>query len=226
MSIFHQAEATCPECGETKEVDLVASVNADARPDLREAILSGEFQAEPCPKCGARMRLSPYLSYLDVGRGQWILVQAPDAIERWQDEEADAKGVFDSAFGADAPDSARMLAEGMQARLVFGWPAFREKLLCRDLSLDDTALELLKIAMLRDVPDSPFADETELRLAAAENGTLHFAWIESLTEKLLSDVEVPREVYDGVAGDAASWAAIRAQFDGRLFVDLKRLLLA
>ena len=28
---------------------LAASVNADRRPDLREAILEGSFQAETCP---------------------------------------------------------------------------------------------------------------------------------------------------------------------------------
>ena len=36
------------------------------------------------------------------------------------------------------------MGEGFQPRLVFGWPALREKLLCASLSLNDVDLELLK----------------------------------------------------------------------------------
>jgi hypothetical protein len=226
MSKFNTAEATCPDCGETIELQLVASVNADARPDLRDAILSGEFQAELCPKCGKRLRLGPHFSYLDVGRGQWILVQPLDLIEAWPAEEADARAIYDRSFGAAAPESARLLADDMQARLVFGWPALREKLVGRELSIDDTALELLKIAIIRNTPNSPFADQTELRLAGAGDGTLRLVWLESATERMLSGLEVPRDVYDDVAGDQTSWAPIRAQLDGQLFVDMKRLLIA
>jgi hypothetical protein len=172
------------------------------------------------------MRLTPHLSYLDLGRGQWILVEGGDKLEDWETAEAEARITFDRSFGPDAPPSARDLGAGLAPRIVFGWPALREKLVCQDLSLEDTVLELLKVAILRNVPDSPLADQTELRLSGETDGNLRFTWIETATEKPISGIEVPREIYDGVAGDEGSWAAIRAKLDGGLFVDFKRLLIA
>ena len=224
MSIFHTATGTCPKCGTETDVELVASVNADVRPDLRQAILDGSFQAQPCPNCGTPMRLSPYLAFLNLGRSQWILVQPPEALANWRDAEQEAGQLYRDSFGAGAPKPAQDLAEGLQSRVVFGWPALREKLLCADLGLADTTLELMKIAIMRDVPNPPLADQTELRLTGGDDDTLRFAWIETETERTIAALSVPREVYDGVAGDVASWAALRSKFEGRLFIDLKRLL--
>jgi ribosomal protein S27AE len=224
MSIFHTAEATCPNCGTVSEFELVASVNADRRPDLRAAILDRSFQAEACPKCGTQMRLAPHFSYLDLEHGQWILVQPADTIGDWQGEETAARGVYDETFGEAASAPAQALADGLSPRLVFGWPALREKLICSDLALDDVTLELTKIAIVRNVADSPMADQTELRLTGGENGSLHFSWLVTETEESVTGLDVPREVYDGVAGDLESWAALREQFEGQMFVDFKRLL--
>jgi ribosomal protein S27AE len=224
MSIFHKAQATCPKCGTKSAVELVASVNADRRPDLRAAILDGTFQAQTCPKCGAAMRLLPYLTFMNLKRGQWILVQPPAALEQWQAEEQEAQALYDESFGAAAPKIAQELAEGLQPRVVFGWPALREKLICSDLSVDDTTLELLKIAIVRDVAQPPLADQTELRLVGGDDDVLHFSWIETATEGGIADLDVPRAAYTGVAGDTAAWVALRGNFEGKMFVDMQRLL--
>jgi hypothetical protein len=225
MSVFFTATAKCPKCGTEEEVQLAASVNADRRPDLRAAILDGSFQATDCPNCGTRMRLPAHMTYISQQRGQWILVDAPDALSKLADGEAEAHAVFDGLYGPHAPDVAQEIGRELKPRLVFGWPALREKLLCGDHHIDDTTLELLKIAVLRNVPNPPLADQTELRLVGQTDGTLNFAWIESATEKYLSTLAVPRDVYDGIASDAA-WAPLRSRLDGQYFVDLKRLLVA
>jgi hypothetical protein len=225
MSIFHPAKAKCPECGTETDVDLAASVNADRRPDLRAAIITDNFQVTPCPNCGTRMRLPAHMSYINQRRGQWILVDAPEAAADLARSEAEAHDVFNGLYGAGAPDVAQEMGRDLKPRLVFGWPALREKLLCNEYEIDDAALELLKIAVLRNVPDPTFADQTELRLIGRAEDALRFAWIESATEKRLSELSVPRNVYDGIAADAA-WAPLRARFDGQYFVDVKRLLAA
>jgi hypothetical protein len=210
MSIFNDAEAICGKCGHRQPVALVASVNADRRPDLRQAILDGSFQAHDCPDCGTPMRLPAHLAYIDLGRGQWILVQSADAMADWQGAEGEARDVFEQAFGTAASEAAREIGEGLTPRLVFGWPALREKLVCRELALDDTTLELLKIALMRDVPGPALADESELRLTGGENGSLNFSWVASATEQRLSSVEVPRDAYEDVADEAEDWQALRA----------------
>src|SRR3954449_5466919 len=45
-------------------------------------------------------------------------------------------------------------------RCFVAWPAMREKLVCHAIGLDDVALELLKLSILRAIPDAPIADDT------------------------------------------------------------------
>ena len=82
MSLFQTEEVACPSCGEKVNFDVVYSVNADRRPDLREAVLDGTFQEATCANCDKSFRLAPELSYLDVARRQWILVQPFEQLEQ------------------------------------------------------------------------------------------------------------------------------------------------
>jgi len=223
MSLFHPAALICPNCGAETEVQRNASVNVKRRPDLRDAILDGSFQSEACAKCGTALRLPPHLTLFDLPRNQWIMAEPVSLLEQWREAEADARGTFAETFGDAAPPSARELAKNLQPRLVFGWPALREKLIARDLELDDVTLELLKIAIMRDVDKPPIADQSELRLAGGDAKTLNFVWVEAETETPLAALPVPRDIYDDVAGDQDAWAALRAEFDGKLLVDLRRL---
>jgi hypothetical protein len=226
MSIFNEARATCANCGNEQAISLAASVNADRRPDLRDAILDGTFQAEACAKCHGPMRLPAHLTYLDVERGQWILVQDAAALEDWDSEETEARGIFEENFGPDAPPASREIGEGLTPRLVFGWPALREKLIAGDISVQDVPLELMKITIVRDVPGSPIADQTELRLTGGDDDVLHFAWVNSATEQTVSGLDVPREVYRDIEEQPEDWIELREQFEGAFFVDMKRLILA
>ena len=87
-------------------------------------------------------------------------------------------------------------------------------------------LELLKVALLRDVPDPPAADQTELRLVSGDEKELHFDWIETATEQSISAVAVPFEVYRDIDEQPEDWIALRRKFEDALFVDMKRLLVS
>jgi len=226
MSIFHAVRAICSHCGARNEVERTASVNADRAPELREAILDGTFQREVCAKCGTVLRLPPHLTYLDVARGQWLMVEPADSIGHWKDVEAAARKTWQRTFGADATPQGRELGKTMEARLVFGWTALREKLLCRELALDDVTLEMLKLDLIRDLGNAPIADQTELRLRGGDAGALRFDWLELASERALEGFEVPRSAYDEIAADPDEWAELRARFDGALLVDWRRLMFA
>ncbi|HIV70059.1 MAG TPA: CpXC domain-containing protein [Candidatus Aquabacterium excrementipullorum] len=223
MSIFHHVQAACGHCGQRNDVARTASVNAGRRPDLRAAILDGSFQRETCVSCGTVLRLPPHLTYIDMARGQWFLVESAEAIERWQTAEKAARETHDRAFGSRAAPHARELGETLRARLVLGWTALREQLWCDELGLDDITLELLKLDLLGDMESAPLADQTELRLVVGDAETLRFDWIELATERPLEGVEVPRSVYDELVAQADDWAGLRARFDGALLVDWRRL---
>ncbi len=226
MSLFVYARSICGECGAVAERDLAASVNADRRPDFRRDIIDKTFQAVRCAGCGASMRLPAHLSYLDVGRGQWILTEGIALLPEWRTAEAEARAIFDQTYGDSAPGMAREIGAALTPRLVFGWPALREKLIARELGLDDVTLELLKIAMLRTIPDAPYADAHELRLTGGDADILRLSWIVAESEEQLASVDMDRGVYDDIAGDPQGWSALRMDLTGHLFVDLKRLIFA
>jgi hypothetical protein len=225
MSMFDTATATCPNCGAEAELEVVLSVNADRRPDLRAEILDGTFQAVACAKCGTRMRLEPEFVFFDLGRRQWIVVHPADAVDGWADAEERARAIFDESFGAGAPAQVRELTEGVAPRVVFGWPALQEKLLCADLALDDATLELLKLAILRVQGEGlTISGEHELRLAGGDAANLRLDLLHGLSEAPEKRLDLPRQAYDDIAEDPQPWQALRARIASGLFVDMARML--
>jgi hypothetical protein len=227
MSLFLRVTAICTRCGKETETELAASVNADRRPDLRDAIIGGYFQALACSSCGNMIRLPAHLTYMDISRGQWILVEDTDRLEQWYEAEVEATDLYDRAFGRLAPPLQRQMGADIDARLVFGWTALREKLIARQAGLDDGILELLKISVLRNVPAPPLNDRTELRLIdVAEDGELLLRWVNRLTEEGIVDLPLKRELYDALAANLDPWEPLLADLRRGLFVDMGRLLIS
>lgn len=226
MSLFVPVEAKCSKCGTQVKADLAASLNAGRRPDLRQAVLDCTFQSMACPNCGTTVRFPAHLTYIDMERGQWILVEDASRLMEWQEVEVEAQDLYDRFFGKRAPPLQQSMGEEMTPRLVFGWPALREKLIAQAAGLDDVTLELFKISVLRNVPAPPLADMSELRLIEAEGDTLLLRWLNAANEEGIVDLPLERSLYDEFVGTVESWAELRAELEGVLFVDMKRILLA
>jgi hypothetical protein len=225
MSIFIPVKARCAACGTEVHTRLAASVNADRRPDLRAAILDGTFQSMACTGCGAQVRLPAHLTYIDIARGQWILVEDTSELGRWREVEAEATKLYDVSFGAGAPPVAREMGADITPRLVFGWTALREKLIAQEAGMDDVALELMKISVLRNVPAPPFTGTSELRLIDVAEEEITLRWVDQITEEGIADLPMEREIYDDVAADQANWGALRTTIDTGLYVDMQRILM-
>lgn len=226
MSLFSTVEIPCPACGTKVPFEAVNSVNAVARPDLRDAIRQGTFQKQACRSCGKEFRMDPRFSFIDTKRGQWIAVFPEPDLAEWRVREEEVERLFDKAWGGGAPALAREIGDTLRPRLVFGWPALLEKLALEEAKLDDIQVELLKIGLLRNMPETPYSVATELRFVGAPDdgtGELAFAWIDSTTAEFVQGLRVPRELYDDVAEDPA-WQGLRSELTGSRFVDMKRLL--
>ena len=87
-------------------------------------------------------------------------------------------------------------------------------------------IELLKIVILRRVPDSPLADTTELRLDGEADGAIEFAWLEGASENMLAGLPVGRDAYDAIAADREHFSGISRDLEGHLFLDFRRMILA
>ncbi len=224
MSIFKRIELPCPTCSSPVIFELVHSVNADRRPDLREAVLAGDFQREACPSCGFRFRVEPEFSYIDVGRGQFIAAWPASKLGQWKAHEAHSQGAFDRAFGKEAPPEAREIGAKLQVRAVFGWPALAEKLLAADAGIADTTLELAKAGIVRELDDAPIGGPNELRLLRVEDDQLVLGWVGSGDEQVGEMFGVPRTLIDEIEAGPAPWQALRDELTGGAFVDLLRTL--
>ena len=103
MSIFRTVKLECPSCATPIAFDLVISVSADRRPDLRDAILDGSFQRMLCPICGTPVRADPEFTYMDIAHGQYVGVWPTDKRREWKAWIAKTRAVFDDALGKNAP---------------------------------------------------------------------------------------------------------------------------
>lgn len=225
MSIMEPFSVTCPACAAVFEMQACYSVNADRRPDLREAILDGSFQTGTCPTCGETFRLDPAFNYLDMERGQWISAQPLDDLADWSAREAEASETFRLAYGDGAPASARIVGDALSARLVFGWAALREKIVAAQSSIDDATLETAKLVLMAGGFGGNAGPGRELRLLDATGEDLVIAWIDAKTEAEVETFTAPRSLLDDINTAAEDWAPTRSALTTGPFLDVGRLYL-
>lgn len=225
MSVFVPIRVACPSCGKPVEFRSVLSVNADRRPDLREDILNGSFQRESCGACGTAFRMAPEFTYVDMGRGQMLVVRPLAELPNWEAHQAAARSIFERGYGAGAAPLAREIGARLQLRLVFGWQALAEKLRANDHGLDDVQLELLKAALVRLDASHVLDDERELRLVDRAGDDLVFAWLAAADGAVWEDFRVPMEAYREIA-QQPQWQPLREELADSIFVDLTRMFMA
>ena len=223
MSLFTSMNVQCPNCNETQNINAVGSVNADRRPDYRDAILDGSFQIITCSNCGTEFRMEPLFNYLEVAKGHWIAAMPSRQMPDFLEIEDEVNATFSISYGDSAPASARDIGKDLKPRLTFGWPAVREKILIASLDLNDVTIELLKLDLLRRLPEAPFAPGIELRVVAGDTETLSFAWLNSESEEVIQSFTASRELVDEITGNPEGWAAIRSQLTNGPFVDMQKL---
>ena len=226
MSIFRNLMVQCPVCSTPIDFELVISVAADRRPDLREQILDGSFQRQPCPACLTPFRVEPEFAYIDFARRQYLGVWPKQKRAEWQSCAQKTREVFDDALGERATPEARRLGGGLDVRVVFGWPALAEKLIARDAGVDDRTLEVAKLAAMRSADDCAVpGGGTELRLVGREGDDLVLAWIGS-GDDMPPLWRLPRGVLAEIDADPVAWQAARAAVGEGDVVDFQRDLLA
>jgi hypothetical protein len=225
MSLFQTVTLACPACSTPVEFELVASVNADRRPDLREAILDGSFQREACSSCGTHFRAEPQFIYIELGRRLYIAVWPLAQRHDWRACVAMCRQAFDLAYGERAGPEARALAEGVALRTVFGWPALREKVLAAQAGIDDTTLELAKLAVLRRLERAPLPGRLELRLLGVAGNGLQLAWVDAHSGRSEQAIEVDAGLIAQIEAEAPAWQSLRDELLAGPLVDFQRELL-
>ena len=226
MSLFRTVEVPCPSCNVPVTFELVHSVNADRRPDLRQAIVDRAFQKETCPSCSFAFRTDPEFTRLNLKRDQWIAAWPASKLPEWPAVEKRSQEAFDKAFGKNAPPEARELGKDLRPRAVFGWAALSEKLVAQEAGIDDVTLELAKLAVIRNLEDAPVLEDVELRLLGVEDGAkLVLGWIRTGTEELKEVIAVPKDLLAEVEAQADAWKELKDELTSGLFVDMQKLMI-
>jgi hypothetical protein len=226
MSIFRNVNADCPGCNTPVPFELVFSVAADRRPDLRDAILDGSFQRQACPSCGTTFRAEPEFIYMDIRRGQYIGVWPASKRLQWRECAERTREVFDSTLGASATREAREIGNGLQARVVFGWAALVEKLLCQEAGINDGTLEIAKALVMRNADTIRIPGAQEFRLVRFEGDDPVLAWVRGADGSVSDASRVPRKLIAEIEAVPEQWQALRDEAVDGLVVDLQREMLA
>lgn len=125
MPVSAQIHACCSKCGGRHDVDVPATADVSANPELKEKILSGELFLWQCPVCGTRNLIKYPLVYHDPAE-RLILVLT------------------------DAMLNAEGLQEGYTGRMVRSVGELIEKIKIFDAGLDDVVIEMCKYVMTRE----------------------------------------------------------------------------
>lgn len=225
MSLFTSIHVDCPSCDHTNTMDAVGSVNADRRPDLRDDIVADIFQIISCESCEETFRLQPEFNYLDVENGLWIMALGVTELADHMIHEDRARDLFETSYGANAAPAAQEVGEVLRCRVTFGWPAVREKILARIEGFDDVVLEMMKLNLLRRLPEAPIDFGVEMRLMAVAGDMLELAWVTTESEEVQSVIRVSRDAYDGIAENRDDWADVEALLTDGPFCDIQKLFL-
>lgn len=122
---------------------LADCLNVQRTPTARQRILARTFHRVGTDS--AALQVEKAFIYLDLARGQALLVQPPR--ERFRHAEASAQLDRMLAVLTDA-----MRAQIHVKRVVYGLEELREKIVAAEAGLDDRAVELMKAALVHDHP--------------------------------------------------------------------------
>jgi len=86
MSTKGICKVKCPSCGESFDADFWTVVRGDSDPDLKEMIISGEFDLLGCPRCSAVFSHEEPFLYIDPRFELLVFVMPEDYLpekEKW-----------------------------------------------------------------------------------------------------------------------------------------------
>ncbi len=214
MSQKRKHEIACPLCGQEQEVELWDSIDVDADPELREALLSNRINRVECAGCRKSFRVDKPLVYRD--REQDIFVHCDPLVGGRT--LADAESAFREALA----ELNRLLPKDVpppEAHLVVEWSELIERIFLLEEGLDARLVEHVKYMMFRQNGDKLPADRKNLLFDAQDStdDQLCFVVQDRATRKLEAVLNFARADYEALvnvfdSGDQL--ALLEEQFPG------------
>lgn len=132
--------AQCPHCDADIEIPYYDDVNVEDHPELKEAILSGDFFKFVCPHCGEEISTVGPLLYHDPSVPS-LIYMVPQGFDHSTEKLDEMLNMIESMEGDKASH--------YQARIVKTIDKLLEKIYIQDAGMDDHIVELVKLAYLK-----------------------------------------------------------------------------
>lgn len=136
--------AQCPHCQADIDIPYYEEINVAKEPEMKEAILSGEFFRFSCPNCGKDIPVVGPLLYHDP-QVPTILYFIPPEFDQSTDKLDEVLAMIQGMEG----DKTSIY----QVRQVSTIDKLLEKIYIQDAGLDDRVVELVKLAYLKHYGD-------------------------------------------------------------------------
>jgi CpXC protein len=217
VSTFLPVEVTCEACGSAQMESLATSLNVTRTPEWKERVLDGSFQVVTCNSCTHTWEAVEPFVYIDFRRRLYVGVYPGSAETVWWIHERDPADAFVRNLGWAAPPVARPVGEGFVVRTVFGLAALREKVIALEASLDDVALEILKLRLMLSRTDMPLDVGSRPRLVRVDEASLFFM-------SLGAEFPLKRSEYLAVVGDPELSELVYPFLAGHPYCDAGRIL--
>lgn len=132
--------------GEPRILNLADCINVHRTPQIREAILKGEYNRVAADDGTHMVTVEKPFFYTDFDRNQFFLVKPRAERHTWKQSSQQLDRMMKGV-----PAQFTKVAN-TKFRVVFGMGELKEKLVADDANLDDRMIELLKVLVIYDHP--------------------------------------------------------------------------
>ena len=194
MSLPHQEEVTCPNCGRKGNLTIWDSINTELDPNMKAKVRSGEAFMYTCPRCHQKTIANYAFLYHQMEDHIMIYYVTNKAELKMAYEALEASPI------AGIPKEAmfEMARRGYTKRIVVSHSEFCEKLGMIDQHYDDRILEIMKVLCKADYAQQ-FSNQQIGQVIFYPKDRDNFYFIFTAPNGQELQVPVTRQYYDNIA---------------------------
>ena len=185
MSINSSETIKCPECHQLNEVNVWHSITVSDSADLKKDLLSGNVNMFRCPSCNYKALVPTPLLYHDEEKSLML------SFSPCTDNETKNK-LFKEIKTASAQSGELDNLTDYNLRFVYDYNSLLEKILIFDNGLNDKVIEVLKVLILMQKPES--MDNMTAVFGKLQDDFLEFL-VQDTKENACYTSKVPMESY-------------------------------
>lgn len=188
MSLNQAERVKCPQCGNVSDVTVWQSITVSDSADLKADLLGGKLNIFSCPECQYRALMPNPLLYHDEEKAL-MMSFSPCSDENKKRE------LFSDIKKTSKESGELANLEGYNLRFVYDYNSLLEKILIFEQGLSDKVIEVLKVLILMQKPDS--MDNLTARFGKLKDDMLEFL-VTDKTDNQCYTSQIPMESYKTV----------------------------